>query len=176
MTFGPADVVVMGVTGAGKTEIGTRLAAVLSRPYADGDSFHSPGAIAKMSGGEPLGDDDRAPWLCAVGAWLQQQEAGAVVSCSALRRRYRDVLREAVPHAYFVHLVVDPEVARVRLAARDGHFMPASLVDSQFGELEDLQADESGMPIDAAQPIELVLADAVALMAGAADAEQVQAR
>lgn len=168
MTFDPPHVVVMGVAGAGKTEVGTRLAAALSLPYADGDSFHSPSSIAKMSGGEPLGDGDRAPWLAAVGAWLGGQDAGAVVSCSALRRRYRDALREAVPGALFVHLVAEPGVTRTRLATRDGHFMPASLVESQFSELEPLGADEFGRVIDASQPLEDVIGEALALVADAA--------
>ncbi|HEX8973306.1 gluconokinase [Oryzihumus sp.] len=151
--------VVMGVSGSGKTTVGQELAARLGVPYADADEFHPPANIAKMSAGVPLDDTDRAPWLRAIAGWLADHRAtGAVVSCSALKRRYRVVLRTAVGHLPFLHLDGDPAVVAQRVAGRPGHFMPASLVASQFADLEPLGPDEEGMVADLAAPVDDVVA------------------
>ncbi len=151
--------VVMGVSGSGKTTVGQELAAGLGVPYADADEFHPPANIAKMSAGVPLDDTDRAPWLRAIAGWLADHRAtGAVVSCSALKRRYRVVLRTAVGHLPFLHLDGDPAVVAQRVAGRPGHFMPASLVASQFADLEPLGPDEEGMVADLAAPVDDVVA------------------
>jgi gluconokinase len=146
-------VVVMGVTGSGKSTVGAALAARLAVPFADADEFHSPANVAKMSAGTPLDDADRWPWLRAVGEWLAAHaDQGAVVSCSALRRAYRDALRAEAPDVFFVHLHGDEETVRRRVAGRAGHFMPESLVASQFAALEPLGADERGVVLDLAAP------------------------
>src|SRR5680860_1864429 len=121
-------VVVMGVSGVGKTTAGEALAKRLRVEYADADTFHPQSNIDKMSSRTPLTDEDRWPWLESIGAWLhEQRETGAVVSCSALARRYRDVLVDAEPRVQFLHLHGDPKVIKERVAARPHHFMPASL-------------------------------------------------
>jgi gluconokinase len=145
-------VVVMGVTGCGKSTVGAALARRLGVPFADADDFHSQENVAKMAAGVPLDDADRGPWLRAIGAWLAEHaDHGAVASCSALKRAYRDVLRAQAPDAFFVHLHGDRETVRRRVAGRAGHFMPSSLVASQFAALEPLDADERGLvlPLDA---------------------------
>jgi gluconokinase len=139
----------MGVSGSGKTTVGAALAQRLRVPFADADDFHPPENVAKMSAGTPLDDLDRLPWLHAIGSWQAEHVAtGAVVSCSALKRRYRDVLREAAPGQRFVHLDGQPEVVARRVAGRPGHFMPASLVESQFATLEPLGEGEKGLTLD----------------------------
>jgi gluconokinase len=140
------QIVVMGVSGSGKTVVGRALAARLGLPYADGDDFHSAANIAKMKSGLPLDDADRAPWLDAVGAWLAERDG--VVSCSALRRAYRDRLRCFAPQALFVQLNVDPRVLKERVEARQGHFMPSSLLGSQLATFEPLAPDEHGIILD----------------------------
>jgi gluconokinase len=140
------QIAVMGVSGAGKTVVGEALAARMALPYADGDDFHAPANIAKMRAGSALSDTDRAPWLEAVAAWLAQRDG--VVSCSALKRSYRDLIRARAPGALFVQLNVDPAVLRARVDARPGHFMPSSLLASQLATLEPLQPDEAGVVID----------------------------
>ncbi|MGN9757134.1 gluconokinase [Streptomyces sp. SD31] len=147
----PHVVVVMGVAGTGKTTIGPLLAARLGVPYAEGDDFHPQANIAKMSAGTPLDDADRWPWLDAIGAWAHGRAGlGGVVSCSALKRSYRDRLRAAAPGVVFVHLTGDREVIEDRMAHRQGHFMPTALLDSQFATLQPLQADEAGVAVDVA--------------------------
>jgi gluconokinase len=152
-----ALVVVMGVTGSGKTTVGTALAERMEVPFADADDFHSPGNVAKMRAGTPLTDVDRRPWLLAIGAWLAEHGSGAVVTCSALKRVYRDTLREAAPDLTFLHLHGDKEIARERVGGRAGHFMPTSLVDSQYADLEPLGADEKGLVVDFALPVEVIV-------------------
>ncbi|WP_327313983.1 gluconokinase [Streptomyces sp. NBC_01235] len=145
----PHVVVVMGVAGTGKTTIGPLLAARMGVPYAEGDDFHPQANIAKMSAGTPLDDDDRWPWLDAVGAWADGRAGlGGVVSCSALKRSYRDRLRAAAPGVVFVHLAGDRSLIEDRMAHRQGHFMPTALLDSQFATLQPLQADEAGVAVD----------------------------
>jgi gluconokinase len=151
-----ALVVVMGVTGSGKSTVGKALAQRWEVPFADADDFHSPASVEKMRAGVPLDDSDRMPWLRSIGEWLAEQR-GAVVTCSALRRVYRDVLREAAPDVVFLHLDGDKETARQRVANRPGHFMPESLVDSQFAALEPLGADERGLVADFARPVDEIV-------------------
>ncbi|NBM16189.1 gluconokinase [Streptomyces sp. GC420] len=147
-------VVVMGVSGTGKTTLGAVLAERLGVPYAEADDFHSPGNIAKMASGRSLDDADRAPWLDAIGAWASTHTppagTGGTVTCSALKRAYRDRLRAAAPGLFFVHLTGDRQLITDRMTARQGHFMPAALLDSQFATLEPLQDDEAGAAIDIA--------------------------
>ncbi|GAA4022583.1 gluconokinase [Streptomyces plumbiresistens] len=145
----PHVVVVMGVAGTGKTTIGPLLAARLGVPYAEGDDFHPQANIDKMSAGTPLGDADRWPWLDAIGAWAHERAGlGGVVSCSALKRSYRDRLRAAAPGVVFVHLAGDRKLIEDRMTHRQGHFMPTALLDSQFATLQPLQADEAGVAVD----------------------------
>ena len=132
-------VVVMGVSGAGKTTVGKRLAERLGVEFIDGDDLHSAAARAKMTAGRALDDADRWPWLDRIAAALADPGAprGRVVACSALKRAYRDRLRAGVgPALRFVYLEADRELMRMRVAGRRGHYMPASLVDSQFAALE----------------------------------------
>lgn len=130
----------MGVAGCGKTTVGRALAKMLAVPFFDGDDLHSPAARAKMAAGRALDDEDRAPWLARIGALLGDAVAhpqGVVVACSALRRRYRETLRAgAGPGLRFVFLEGGKALMRARVARRKGHYMPASLVDSQFAALE----------------------------------------
>ncbi|MGW0614822.1 gluconokinase [Streptomyces sp. NPDC002788] len=147
----PHVVVVMGVAGTGKTTIGPLLAARLGVPYAEGDDFHPPANIVKMSAGTPLTDEDRLPWLDAIGDWAHGRAGiGGVVSCSALKRSYRDRLRIAAPGVVFVHLTGDRALIEDRMSHRQGHFMPTALLDSQFATLQPLEADEAGVGVDVA--------------------------
>jgi gluconokinase len=150
-------VVVMGVTASGKTTIGHLLAERLGVAYAEADSFHPPANVAKMASGQALDDDDRYPWLVAIAAWIQARVCageGGVVSCSALKRRYRDLLREAYAGVWFLHLDATRALIIERMADRRGHFMPVSLVDSQFQTLEPLSPDEAGTVVSASVPPE----------------------
>ncbi|MGW1066071.1 gluconokinase [Streptomyces aureus] len=145
----PHVVVVMGVAGTGKTTIGPLLGARLGVPYAEGDDFHPPANIAKMSAGTPLTDEDRWPWLDSIGHWAHDRAGlGGVVSSSALKRAYRDRLRAAAPGIVFVHLTGSRELIEDRMAHRTGHFMPTALLDSQFATLQPLAADEAGVEVD----------------------------
>jgi gluconokinase len=124
----------MGVAGSGKSTIASALARHLGREFRDGDSFHGPENVAKMARGQPLTDRDRIPWLEDIAAWLAATPRG-IVACSALRASYRDHLRLAGP-LLFLHLEIAPSTARERVAGRNGHFMPASLIDDQYATLE----------------------------------------
>ncbi len=141
----PIAVVVMGVSGAGKTTVGRRLAEAIGADFVDGDDLHTDAARAKMGSGAPLTDEDRWPWLDRVAARLAAGLASgrsAVVACSALRRVYRDRIRAGVgPTLQFIYLEADPEMMRARVAGRRGHYMPASLVESQFAALEPPQGE-----------------------------------
>ncbi|MFG3258820.1 gluconokinase [Streptomyces sp. NPDC048172] len=158
-------VVVMGVAGTGKSTVGELLAEALDVPYAEADAFHSPANIAKMSAGTPLDDTDRGPWLDAIGAWAHSREGrGGVVSCSALKRVYRDRLRAAAPGLFFLHLTGDRALIADRMAAREGHFMPTALQDSQFATLEPLQPDEDGAAVSVAREPAAVVERALAAL------------
>ena len=152
----------MGVSGSGKSTVGAALAQRLRVPFGDADDFHPEANIAKMTAGEALNDEDRKPWLKAIGEWLTSHPDGGVVTCSALKRDYRDQLREHCPEVEFVHLYGDREVVARRQATRPGHFMPASLLDSQFETLEQLEDDERGFVVDVANSVDQIVEDAVA--------------
>ena len=161
----PHVVVVMGVAGTGKTTIGPLLAARLGVPYAEGDDFHPPANIHKMTAGTPLADEDRWPWLDAIGEWAHGRAGlGGVVSSSALKRSYRDRLRAAAPGVVFVHLTGDRALIEDRMAHRQGHFMPTALLDSQFAALQPLEADEAGVAVDVSGTPEEITARAVAAL------------
>jgi gluconokinase len=152
-------IVVMGVSGSGKTTVGAALAGRLGVEYADADDFHPPANIAKMSAGQPLDDDDRVPWLAAIAGWMgEHSEHSGVVSCSALRRRYRDTLRTRAPEAAFLHLDGSPEVVARRVAGRPAHFMPVALVRSQFETLEPLGPGERGVALPLDLPVDTIVA------------------
>ncbi|MFZ3556372.1 MULTISPECIES: gluconokinase [unclassified Streptomyces] len=162
----PHVVVVMGVAGTGKTTIGPLLAERLGVPYAEGDDFHPQANIEKMTAGTPLTDDDRWPWLDAIGRWAHGRAGlGGVVSSSALKRSYRDRLRAEAPDAVFVHLTGSRELIEDRMGHREGHFMPTSLLDSQFATLQPLAADEAGVAVDVAGSPEEIADRAVAALA-----------
>ncbi len=135
----PPVLLVMGVSGSGKTTVGSLLAGRLGWTYAEADAFHPPANIAKMHAGHPLTDADRVPWLDAIGAWIDKTTAErqpAVVTCSALKRSYRERLHAGRPHVTVIYLDADPDTVRTRLAAREGHFFPPQLLDSQLRDLE----------------------------------------
>lgn len=138
----PPLVVVMGVSGSGKSTVGALLAERLGVPFADADDLHPASNVAKMASGQALVDDDRSPWLEAVGETLAAASGGLVVACSALKRGYRDVIRASAPDTVFVHLHGSRELLAERLGARTGHFMPRSLLDSQLETLEEPGIDE----------------------------------
>lgn len=143
--------VVMGVSGCGKSTVGQALATANAVGFVEGDQFHPPANVAKMSAGVALTDDDRAEWLLTLQAQIRAARArgeGLVISCSALKRRYRDLLREGDPGLRFAHLNGPQELIAARMQARVGHYMPTSLLDSQFRDLEPLQADEAGITLD----------------------------
>src|ERR1700754_4737477 len=150
-----SPIVVMGVSGSGKSTVGAALAQRIRVQFADADDFHPPANIEKMTSGQPLNDDDRYPWLEAIGEWLSVRcSDGGVMSCSALKRKYRDQIRRHCPEVIFLHLAGSPEVIGRRQASRPGHFMPASLLASQFDTLEPLEPDEHGVVIDVDQDID----------------------
>ena len=141
-------VVVMGVSGSGKTTVGKMLATQLGVPFADADDFHTPELKAKMAGGHALTDADRWPWLARCADWLRGEQEGAVLACSALKHGYRDVLRTASQRLCFLHLAGSADVVTERVGHRRNHYMPASLVESQYATLEPLSPDEFGVAID----------------------------
>ncbi|MFC3451818.1 gluconokinase [Amycolatopsis speibonae] len=150
-------IVVMGVSGSGKTTVGTALAERLGVDYAEADTFHPQANIDKMSSGHPLNDEDRQPWLEAIAGWIaEHQDSGGVVTSSALKYRYRDVLRGG-GDVWFLHLHGDRELLASRMKTRSGHFMPVSLLDSQLADLEPLRPDEFGLIADISKtPDEIV--------------------
>jgi gluconokinase len=150
---GPICVVVMGPSGVGKTTVAEGIGARLGWPVAEGDSFHPAENVAKMSRGVPLDDADRAPWLALIRDWIAAEAAGGrdtVITCSALKRRYRDVLREAGCRVRFLQLEADRALVAERIGARKGHYMPPSLLDSQLAALEPLGPDEDGATVSVA--------------------------
>ena len=164
-------VVLMGVAGCGKSTVMAVLAARLGWVTAEGDDFHSPGNVAKMRAGIPLTDEDRRPWLAALAAWIGEREAAgggagddAVVTCSALKRSYRGILREGHPSVVFVHLQVPTATLAARLEQRRGHYMPPALLASQLETLEPLGSDEPGWTLPAESGSEAVVVAIVALL------------
>lgn len=147
MTKPPRSIVVMGISGSGKTTVGRALADRLGWEFGEADDHHPAANVEKMSAGIPLDDDDRHPWLVELQDWIgERQRAGrpAVLACSALKRSYRDILRTGNEAICFVHVAVPRAVLEARLSTRTGHYMPASLLDSQLGALEPLEEDEGG--------------------------------
>lgn len=154
----------MGVSGVGKSTVARLLAERLGVPWADADDLHPAANIAKMAAGIPLQDADRWPWLAAVGGWLRAGVAtgtGGVVSCSALRRSYRDALRPHSPGVFFLHLTGARELLGERVGRRVGHFMPPALLASQFATLEPLGLDERGAVLDVTPPPALLVEEAL---------------
>lgn len=165
----------MGVAGCGKSTVMAALAERLGWATAEGDDFHSPENVAKMRAGIPLSDEDRGPWLSALAGWIGEREAApggadgeadedAIVTCSALKRAYRDMLREGHESVVFVHLEVPVAELEGRLHARQGHYMPPALLASQLETLEPLEADEPGWSVPAEGGPERVVAAIVALL------------
>jgi gluconokinase len=164
--------VVMGVSGSGKTTLGQALADRLGAAFQEGDDLHPPANIAKMRAGEPLDDADRAPWLDRVADWLGARAAAGeagVASCSALRRRYRDRLRLAVPDLAFVFPDPPEEVLRRRIMGRSGHFIPIALLDSQLAALERPGTDERVLRLQEDEDIETQCDRVCAWLAAAND-------
>jgi gluconokinase len=155
---GPSILVLMGVSGSGKSTVGALLAGRLRRPYAEADDFHPPANVAKMAAGHPLTDEDRWPWLAAIARWIDERLAtgeSGVVTCSALKRKYRDVLRR--PQVRFVYLRGSRELVAQRLAARHGHFFKPELLASQFATLEEPAPDEGAVTVEiGGTPAEIV--------------------
>lgn len=156
--------IVAGVAGSGKTTVGALLAGRLRWRFADADSFHPAANVAKMHDGIPLTDEDRKPWLAALRDWINAEPGNVILTCSALKRSYRDVLRTADAKVVFVHLDGDHELIRKRITARVGHFMPASLLDSQFATLEPLQPDEPGLIVNVEDDPEAIADQAMAML------------
>lgn len=154
--------VVMGVSGCGKTSIGEKLAAALGVPFIEGDAFHSQANIAKMTAGTALTDDDRRDWLLTLRDKLAAREGGAVLSCSSLKRAYRDLLRSAGGDVRFAHLAGERGLLLERVSNRPGHYMPPSLLDSQLDTLEPLQPDEAGITLDIRDSQEQLVAQILA--------------
>ncbi len=161
----PQFVVVMGVSGSGKTTLARGLARSLGWEFLEGDELHPEGNVDKMRAGVPLTDEDRWPWLDAIGRWIDERAAAgssATITCSALRRAYRDRLRRGRPGVRFCHVTADPELIERRVERRAGHYMPSSLVPSQLDTLEPLAEDEPGVIVRADAPPAAVLAEALA--------------
>ncbi|MEO0912861.1 MAG: gluconokinase [Pseudomonadota bacterium] len=160
-----ARYVVMGVSGCGKTAIGTAFAAEIGGHFIDGDDLHPPENVAKMARGAPLTDADREPWLRRVAEALKEAEPPIVIGCSALRRIYRDWIRAgAGGPVTFLHLAGTREVIAERMGAREGHFMPLSLLDSQFATLEPPGPDEAAITVDIDQTPEAIVAALVSAL------------
>jgi len=153
-------IVVMGVSGSGKTTVGAMLAGRLHWVYAEADDFHPLANIEKMAAGHPLTDEDRKPWLAAICAWMDKQiEAGqpGVVTCSALKRAYRDELRAGRPEVRLVYLHGDRDLIAARLASRHGHFFHADMLDTQFRDLEEPTPEEQVLVVPiSGTPAEIV--------------------
>lgn len=141
-------VIVMGVSGSGKTTVATLLAQRFGWAVAEADDFHSAANKSKMAAGTPLTDEDRAPWLQSLREWIDNHPGNVILTCSALKRSYRDVLRSAEARVVFLHLVGARDTIDTRMAARIGHFMPKSLLESQLATLEPLGLEEDGAVID----------------------------
>jgi len=161
----PIAVVVMGVAGSGKSVVGAALASRLGCPFVEGDLLHPPENVERMRSGQPLTDLDREGWLDTIGrsiAKARSEGDEVVAACSALKRRYRDRLRSWHPNIVFLYLSIDQAAAHSRVADRLHHFMPASLVDSQFADLEVPSSEEAAIVLDAALPVETLVEEAAA--------------
>lgn len=160
-------IVVMGVSGSGKTTVARGISRLTGLTFAEADAFHPARNVARMRSGRPLDDADRWPWLRELASWMAARSAdgvSTVLACSALKRSYRDVLRQGPPSLTFVHLDGPAEMIRERISRREGHFMPASLLESQFAALEPPQPDEASLVLDvSAAPDALVSAAVVGL-------------
>ncbi|MGW5672857.1 gluconokinase, partial [Micromonospora sp. NPDC003776] len=157
-------IVVMGVSGAGKTTVARGIAEVTGLRFAEADEFHSAANVAQMRAGIPLEDAQRWPWLRTLAAWMADRHAegvSTIVTCSALKRSYRDVLRQGPAEVEFLHLDGTAELIRERLDRRVGHYMPASLLDSQRAILEPLEPDEAGVVLEVAAPPDDLVAAAI---------------
>jgi gluconokinase len=162
LTRKPARIIVMGVTGCGKTTVGALLAGRLNTAFLDGDDYHPKANVEKMASGTPLTDDDRWPWLDRLGEVIEQSvaERGSVVlACSALRRSYRDRLTNACAEApLFIHLEGSRDLIHGRMAARRNHYMPVGLLDSQIETLEPIQPDENAVTMTIDAPADQIVA------------------
>lgn len=168
-TFKPARLIaIMGVSGSGKSTIGSALGVALNVPFLDGDHYHTPEAVEKMRNGTPLSDEDRWPWFVRLTAAMIEaadQRGKSVTACSALRRAYRDyMVEQAGEPISFIHLAGTKQVIAARQADRPGHYMPAALLDSQFAALEIPQADENVLTISVDQSIEAIIEQALAAL------------
>jgi gluconokinase len=161
----PLSILLMGVCGCGKSALGERLARALGAAFIEGDDFHPPANVERMAAGIALTDDDRQAWLELLAAQLAAARAGGrgtVLACSALKRRYRDLLRRSAPQLRTIHLAGPRALLAQRMAERVGHYMPASLLDSQLATLEAPGADEGAITLDAHMPLELLVQRALA--------------
>ena len=158
----PTTLIVMGVAGAGKTTLARALAERLGWAFLDADTLHPPANVEKMRSGVPLDDADRAPWLAAVGAWMDAQAGASVVACSALKRAYRAALMTGRPEARLVYLDASPELVAARVAERADHYFPASLIASQFHALEAPEPDEHAIVVAMAASTEAQVAEVLA--------------
>ena len=160
----PLIIVVMGVSGAGKTTVASALGHQLGWTFQEGDALHPPANIARMKAGIPLTDADRVPWLAAVAAWIDGRRATGtpgIITCSALRRAYRDVIVGGRPDVGLVHLHGSRQLLAARLATRQGHFMPASLLESQCDTLEEPGPDEQPLVLDAGHDSASLVAEVI---------------
>jgi gluconokinase len=160
-------VVVMGVSGVGKSTVAKGISTVTGWTFAEGDAFHPPANVEKMRSGQPLTDEDRWPWLRSIGAWMSAEIAdgrSGVVTCSALRRAHRDVLREGRPEVRFCHLAASEDLVADRVSRRTDHFMPPSLLRSQYETLEPLGPDEPGVVVSVDGTAAAVLTRALAAL------------
>jgi gluconokinase len=166
------SLVVMGVTGSGKTTVATEVARRLGWDFTEGDDHHPAANVEKMRQGIPLDDDDRRPWLLELAAWIgrhEQEGRSCVLTCSALKRSYRDLLCEGHPSVWFAHVSGPEGLITSRVSRRTGHYMPPSLVPSQFATLEPLQDDEPGRVIPATGSPEQVVDELLAGLAADRD-------
>jgi gluconokinase len=155
----PVVLVFMGVSGCGKTTVAAILAGRLGWPFEEGDAMHPQSNIEKMAAGHPLTDEDRSPWLEKVARWVEERLAAGengLITCSALKRSYRDVINRRGSGVVFVYLAGSKETIAARLAVRHGHFMPSSLLDSQFADLEEPTSDEPAIRVDIGPPPEVI--------------------
>lgn len=164
---GTTTIVVMGVSGSGKSTVAATLVDRLGWPFAEGDDFHPPANVEKMRAGHPLDDEDRWPWLRSLAAWIGEQERAGrsvILTCSALKRSYRNLLLDGHPSVWFAHVTAEPELIRQRIEHRTGHYMPSSLLDSQLATLEPLGDDEPGARVSGAAEPPSVVAELLAVL------------